>query len=127
MSFSLEGYKHDNPSIATDPTELVSTSGARFWSRLRRVVSWDYLFARVDTASLASVRIALGLLVAIEALHRQALFYPSRGVLPFHFRYQFFHWVQESPELSAYLPFVLFVSGIAVAVGFLFRFLVLFA
>jgi hypothetical protein len=91
--------------------------------RLRQVLSWSYLFAPVDTASLAVVRIAMGLLVAIDALRKgQGFFYPSDGRLLFSFRYQFFHWLQESPELSVYLPYVLFVAGIAVAIGFFFRF-----
>jgi hypothetical protein len=105
----------------------LATAGA--WDRRRwrdsiaRFFSWSYLFAPVDTASLAAVRFAIGFLVAYDALRKGArFFYPSAGVLPFSFKYQFFHWVQEAPELSAYLPYVLFVSGIAVAIGFCFRF-----
>src|SRR5687767_12843066 len=116
MSVSMGGYKRSNSSITTNPVDEVS--GWRIWYRLRQAFSSDRLFAPVDTASLAAVRVALGLLVAIDAVrYGQKLFYPSGGVLPFQFRYQFFHWVQESPELSVYLPFVLFISGIALAIG----------
>jgi hypothetical protein len=121
MSFSLRGGRHSNPSVATDSISLPSTSDLRFWSHLRSTLAWDRLFAPVDTASLAVVRIVLGCLVTIDAFDGR-LFYPSGGVLPFHFKYQFFHWVQESPLFAAYLPFVLFISGIAVAIGFFFRF-----
>src|ERR687891_1345504 len=123
MSVSIEGPSRSNSSIATNPVGLVSTSGWGIWDRLRQTLSWDRLFAPVDTASLAAVRIALGLLIALDATrYGQRLFYPSGGVLPFQFKYQFFHWIQESPQLSVYLPYVLFISGIALAFGFCFRF-----
>src|SRR5687768_4928027 len=123
MSVWLEGGpSRSNSSIATDPVGLMSTSGWGIWDGLRQILSWDRLFAPVDTASLAAMRIALGLLVALDATrYGQKLFYPSGGVLPFQFRYQFFHWVQEFPQLSVYLPSVLFISGIALAIGFFFR------
>src|SRR5688500_10853441 len=117
MSVSIEGPSRSNSSIATNPVGLAATSGWQIWDRLRQALSWDRLFAPVDTASLAVVRIALGLLVALDATrYGQKLFYPSGGVL-FEFRYPFFHWVQEAPELSLYLPYLLFISGIALAVG----------
>src|SRR5829696_910570 len=110
----MRGYKLSNPSVITTDIGLVSTSGWPIWYRLGHALSWDRLFAPVDTASLAAVRIALGLLIAIDAVrYGQEFFYPSGGVLPFHFRYQFFHWVQEFPGLAVYLPYVLFISGIA--------------
>src|SRR5688500_2985058 len=123
MPMSLGDYKHSNSSIAAGPVGLVAAPGWPIWSRLVQALSWDRLFAPVDTASLAVVRIALGFLIAIDALrYGHKLFYPSGGVLPFHFRYQFFHWVQESAELSVYLPFILFISGVALSIGFCFRF-----
>ena len=123
MSVSIEGPSRSNSSIATNPVGLASTSGWGIWDRLSQTLSWDRLFAPVDTASLAAVRIALGLLIALDAMrYGQRLFYPSGGVLPFQFKYQFFHWIQESPQLSVYLPYVLFISGIALAIGVCFRF-----
>lgn len=122
MSVSLGDYKHSNSSITAGPVGLVATPGWQIRSRLAQALSWDRLFAPVDTASLAVVRIALGFLIAVDSLrYGQRLFYPSGGVLPFQFRYQFFHWVQEYPDLSFYLPLVLFISGIALSIGLFFR------
>ncbi len=105
------------------PTANAGLAVRRRLESLRRFLSWSYLFAPVDTASMAVVRIFIGLLVAVDAVRKgQHFFYPSGGELAFSFRYQFFHWVQEVPELAVYLPYVLFLSGIAIAVGFFFRF-----
>lgn len=123
MTANPEGIAQSRWSTATGLIGDVAAARWRFDYGLARSLSWSVLFARVDTASLAAVRIAMGLLVAIDALRKgQSFFYPSGGVLPFRFRYQFFHWVQEAPELSVYLPYVLAISGIALAIGFLFRF-----
>ena len=127
MSISAGGQERSSSSIATSAVGQVIKSGSHIGYRLRQALSRDRLFTPVDTASIAAVRVVLGLLVAIDAArYGQDFFYPSGGVLPFQFRYPFFHWVQESPELSVYLPYVLFVSGIALAIGFLFRFFSVF-
>ncbi len=74
----------------------------------------------VDGASVAVVRIALGLLITVEALNYLASDEIARAFLDpsFHFTYYGFGWVQPWPEPWLYVHFgALAVLGMALAAG----------
>lgn len=82
------------------------------------------LMAPVDGASVAVVRIGLGLLIAIEAIGYLAGDEIARSYLDpaFHFTFQGFDWVQPWPGAGLYLHFgALAVLGLCVAAGFAHR------
>src|SRR5918996_4245675 len=74
----------------------------------------------VDGASVAVVRIALGLLIAIEAINYLASDWIAVSFLDpeFHFTFQGFGWVQPWPGIGLYLHFgVLVVLALCVVAG----------
>ena len=78
------------------------------------------LRAPVDGASLAVVRIGLGLLIAIEALNYLTSDWIERSFLDpaFHFTYAGFGWVQPWPGVGMYLHFAaLALLGLLLALG----------
>jgi vitamin K-dependent gamma-carboxylase len=85
----------------------------------RRTLS-QRLSEPVDGGSVAVVRIALGLLIAIEAIGYLATDEIARSFLDpaFHFTYAGFDWVQPWPGIGLYLHFgALAALGLCVAAG----------
>ncbi len=80
------------------------------------------LFAeRVDGASLAVVRVLLGILICVDAVRKGDYFFSPNEGRDYVFRYDWFHWLPESPEAAAYLKVLLFVCGACVAAGLVYR------
>ena len=80
------------------------------------------LFAeRVDGASLAVVRVLLGILICVDAVRKGDYFFSPNEGRDYVFRYDWFHWLPESPEAALYLKVLLFVCGACVAAGLLYR------
>ena len=90
-----------------------------------RMQRWaDYLCAPVDAASLAIVRIALGIVIAWDAQRYFAFGWIAEYyILPkWNFTYLYFDWVKPWPYDWMYVHFaVLLVAGGLVAVGLYYR------
>jgi hypothetical protein len=91
-----------------------------------RIKRWaEYLCAPVDAASLAIVRIALGIVVAWDAERYLSFGWVSEYYVQpkWHFPYLYFDWVRPWPGDWMYVHFaVLFAFGVLVAVGLFYRF-----
>ncbi len=80
----------------------------------------DRLTAPVDGASLAVVRIGLGVLIAVEAINYLTSDWIARSFLDpsFHFTYEWFDWVQPWAGAGLYVHFAaLAVLGVLLALG----------
>ncbi len=78
----------------------------------------------VSGASVAIVRIGLGLLIAVEAINYLTSDWIARSFLDpaFHFTYAGFGWVQPWPGIGMYLHFAVLVGlGLALAAGIAHR------
>src|SRR3974390_1372879 len=104
--------------------------------RLSRGWAWfcSYLSTPVNGASLAAFRIAVGLIMALEALSLCRPSASTNGKIPlevfytganvkFHFAYPGFHWLPVLPAhgIEAVVG-ILAVSGLMVALGLAYRF-----
>ncbi len=76
---------------------------------------------RVDGASLAVVRVLLGILICVDAVRKGHYFFSPNTARDYVFRYDWFHWLPESPEAAAVLKVLLFICGACVAAGLLYR------
>ncbi|RAW44244.1 HTTM domain-containing protein [Halorubrum sp. 48-1-W] len=83
-----EGFVDSDDAVTAGSDEATVTSGnglERAWERLSPVLDRVRKRFEVDTRSLAAVRIALGLVILLDLLHRSqdlALFYTDAGVYP---------------------------------------------
>jgi hypothetical protein len=90
-----------------------------------RIRRWaDYMSEPVAAASLAIVRIALGIVVAWDAERYLSFGWVSEYYIQpkWHFTYLYFDWVRPWPGDWMYVHFaVLFAFGVLVAVGLFYR------
>jgi hypothetical protein len=80
----------------------------------------ERLRAPVDGASLAVVRIGLGVLIAVEALNYLTSDWIARSFVDpsFHFTYEWFGWVQPWPGVGIYMHFAALAAlGLLLALG----------
>lgn len=86
------------------------------WGRV-----WTAAREPVDAASLAVFRIALGLLIAYDALRKGEKIFGSNNGLPFRFPYEGFEWVPAAGSYAPLLANIWLISAICVTLGLFYR------
>lgn len=87
------------------------------------LISWTrfQLTDRVDAASFAVVRMAIGLLLFYDADRKGHKFFAPNAERDFTFRYEYFHWLPEEKSWSDPLQFIWLLLSILVFAGLFYR------
>lgn len=82
---------------------------------------WQLAREPVDAAAVAVFRIALGLLIAYDAVRKGEHFFSSNEDKIFRLAYEGFEWVPSAGVAGPWLADLWLILGIAVALGLLYR------
>ncbi|MBZ0123432.1 MAG: HTTM domain-containing protein, partial [Roseovarius sp.] len=81
----------------------------------------DQLTGRVDAASFAVFRMAMGLMLFYDAERKGLRFFAPNAERDFSFRYEYFYWLPENAAWAYPLQLAWLTLSVTIAVGLFYR------